>query len=470
VFIFRYIILFIAAATILLLTGCAYATGPVAPGEHSSSDFTRAGKCQQCHAIVHSQWDGTMHSNAYTDPFYQKEFHAASTDTEGLVDEFCSRCHTPIGVLSGEIPPADGSHLSEIAHMGVQCDFCHTVSGSSGIGDASFIVTPGNTKWGPFNDSKSASHTSEYLELHTRSEFCGMCHQVTHPVNGLVIDDTYSTWNESYYGQKDVTCQHCHMSPGVTEFKANPGRSASNSPKREHVSLHSTVGGNAFVTGMLGAEKERKLAIERLQKAATLRLDVPRTAIKGEEVTIEVAITNSGAGHMLPTGVSEIRQMWLEVEVTDNQGQMIYRTTKADTSLSTGPSVMYNTVLGDSDGKATLSFWLAEKVIADNRIAPRETVSEQHNFTLPYNISYPLTVEATLNYMSAPQELIDNLFGEGIHEVPVIAMVKASGKIHDPEKPAETQTQAPGFTASMALMVLAALTIALTIIGSYKKQ
>jgi hypothetical protein len=87
---------------------------------------------------------------------------------------------------------------------------------------------------------------------------------------------------------------------------------------------------------------------------------------------------------------------------------------------------------------AVISFWLAEKVIADNRIAP--------------------------------QELIDHLFGEGIHEVPLIAMVKASGNIHDPEKPVEAQAQAPGFTAPMALMVLAVLTITLTIIGSYKKQ
>ncbi len=119
---------------------------------------------------------------------------------------------------------------------------------------------------------------------------------------------------------------------------------------------------------------------------------------------------------------------------------------------------------------AAISFWLAEKVIADNRIAPRETVSEQHTFTLPDNTSYPLTVDATLNYMSAPQELIDHLFGEGIHEVPAIAMAKASGRIHDPEKPVEAQAQAPGFTASVALMVLAALTMTLTIIGSYKKQ
>jgi len=119
---------------------------------------------------------------------------------------------------------------------------------------------------------------------------------------------------------------------------------------------------------------------------------------------------------------------------------------------------------------AAISFWLAEKVIDDNRIAPRETVREQHMFTPPDNTSYPLTVDATLNYMSAPQKLIDHLFGEGIHEVPVIAMGKASGRIHDPEKPFESQEQAPGFMASAALKVLAALTMTLTIIGSYKKQ
>jgi hypothetical protein len=407
-----------------------------------------------------------MHANAYTDPFYQKEVHTASADTGGMVDEFCSRCHTPIGVIAGEIPPVDGSRLSEIAHMGVQCDFCHTVSDSNGTGNAPFIVTPGDTRWGPFNDSKSAYHASEYLELHTRSEFCGICHQVTHPVNGLVIDDTYSTWKGSYYGENGVTCQDCHMSPGITEFKANPGRSASSSPKRQHISLHSAVGGNAFITGMLGAEKEKGLAIERLQKAATLRLDVPGTAVKGENTTIEAAITNSGAGHMLPTGVSEIRQVWLEIEATDSNGQKIYRTTKTENATGTNPAVIYNTVLGDSDGNATLSFWLADRVIADNRIAPRETVTEQHTFSLPENTAYPVTVDATLNYMSAPQELIDHLFGKEVHEVPVVTMVHASEMIYDPDRPAETQAETPGFTASLALLVL----VVLTIIGLYKKQ
>ncbi len=34
--------------------------------------------------------------------------------------------------------------------------FCHVISDSNGVGNAPFIVGPGKTKWGPFNDSKSA--------------------------------------------------------------------------------------------------------------------------------------------------------------------------------------------------------------------------------------------------------------------------------------------------------------------------
>lgn len=177
-----------------------------------------------------------MHFNAYLDPFYLEEVKIASEDTDGLVDEFCSRCHTPIGVVSGEIPPIDGSEMSDIAKLGVQCDFCHVVSGSDGVGNAPFIVSPGDTKWGPFGDSKASYHETEYLELYTQSEYCGMCHQVIHPVNGLVIDDTYTSWKESQYGEENIVCQDCHMTEGITEFEANPGRAGSGAPKRDHIS------------------------------------------------------------------------------------------------------------------------------------------------------------------------------------------------------------------------------------------
>jgi len=451
--------------TILLLftaTGITLAAAPTEHGELSSDIFIDNTKCEQCHAIIHYQWRGTMHYNAYEDPFYQKEFIEASNDTSGIVDTFCSRCHTPIGIVSGEIPPIDGSQLSDIARQGVQCDFCHVISASNGTGNAPFIVSPGKTKWGPFNDSKSAYHESEYLELYTRSEYCGMCHNVIHPLNGLVIDDTYTTWKEGAYAEEGVVCQDCHMTPGITQFEANPGRAGSGAKKREHISTHDIVGGNAFVTKILGEEKYSEMAVERLEKAATLSLDAPEIAQRGENVSLTISITNSGAGHKIPTGVSEIRQMWLAVNVKDRNGKELYNTGEIDDDGTVvNATKMYNTILGDSHGQSTLSFWLAESILEDNRIPPKGTVTEKHAFEIPVDVAYPLKVEATLKYRSAPQETINYLFGDNVYEVPVINMTIVSSSIYENEGEATEVPSTPGITAlgSITFVICAAYCI-----------
>ncbi|MDK2826581.1 MAG: hypothetical protein PWQ44_1761 [Methanolobus sp.] len=454
--------LVLAAMLLLLSTGSiATATPATQAGEYSSDDFAYESKCRQCHAIIYAEWEGTMHFNAYLDPFYLEEVKIASEDTNGSLDEFCSRCHTPIGVVSGEIPPIDGSEMSDIAKLGVQCDFCHVVSGSNGTGNAPFTVTPGNTKWGPFDDARGNYHESEYLKLFTQSEYCGMCHQVINPVNGLVIDDTYSTWKESQYAEEDVVCQDCHMTEGITEFKANPGRAGSGAPKRDHIPLHDIVGGNTLIPPMFGAESVADMAVERLQKATTMELSAPEVASSGDEVLIDVSITNSGAGHNIPTGVSEIREMWLEVVVTDVNGNTIYNAGSVDTDGNIiDAKMLYNNVLADADGEETKSFWLAESILEDNRIGPKETVTEEHSFVMPENAAYPLTIQSTLKYRSAPQDMIDHLLGEETM-VPVVDMNKMSAIIYDPSTPADERTQpepgsasTPGFSALAAAMVL----------------
>ena len=52
--------------------------------------------------------------------------------------------------------------LPDIEAAGVQCDFCHSVSKSAGIGNGAFILSPGETptpnpgtKYGPFKDAAS---------------------------------------------------------------------------------------------------------------------------------------------------------------------------------------------------------------------------------------------------------------------------------------------------------------------------
>ena len=41
------------------------------------------------------------------------------------------------------------------------------------------------------------------------------------------------------------------------------------------------------------------------------------------EPEIEVAVTNVGAGHSIPTSITELRQVWIDLSVTDKTGKEI---------------------------------------------------------------------------------------------------------------------------------------------------
>ncbi len=426
------------------LTGLSYAAEQTEAGAYSSSDFDDYTRCSSCHAILRGQWQDSMHYHAYTDVFYQKELLLAGEETDGATDEFCARCHTPIGVICAEIPPVDGSELSDISLDGVQCDFCHVVSESSGIGNGAFVVSPGDVKWGPRGDAQSGYHECEFNELYTESAYCGMCHNVNHPFNGIPLDDTYTSWEESDYAAQGVQCQDCHMSPGITHFEAESGRSGSGAPKRDHIYRHDMIGANVFMYEMLGMDDSAEAARERLQSAATLDIAVPENAQPGEQVAAELTITNIGAGHKLPTGLTEARQMWLEVTVEDASGQMIYSSGGLDDFGNIEDAVVYQTVLEDAEGQLTKKIWLAEAIVSDNRIPPKESATQVHEFSIPEGAVDPISVKARLLYRSAPQKVIDELFGEGVHKVPVVEMTMGvSGINGDVEAPSRS-TPGPG--------------------------
>jgi len=414
-------------------------------GAIESSDFDDPTVCKGCHAEIYNQWDGSMHSIAYTDPVYLAEEKIASADTDGLTDTYCARCHTPIGVLAGEVPPIGHENLSEVSKKGIQCDFCHSVNKSTGIGNGAFMVSPDGIKRGPYDDSKSPYHGSMFSDLHTKSEFCGMCHEVYHPVTGIPIEETYTEWKEGPYS-KTTHCQDCHMTPGITHFEANPGKASGIGPERDHVYTHHFVGGNAVVTGVIGSEVHQRMAEERLKSAATLELEAEK---KDTEAEITVKVTNVGAGHKLPTGLTEARELWIEILATDATGKEIYHTGGLDSDSEVDPdAMMYHAVLGDASGQPTIKVWEAESTLSDNRILPKDTRVEKFNFDIPDQVKGPITVEAKLNYRSASQKFLDELFGTGAVVAPVIEMAGAEDTI---EVPGEG---VPGFEVLFVLISL----------------
>ncbi len=207
------------------------------------------------------------------------------------------------------------------------------------------------------------------------------------------------------------------------------------------------MGANAFVTGEMGEGRHEKRAIEYLQNAAKLEVNASDSAEPDENVEVEVKITNVGAGHKIPTGVTEEREMWLELTVSDSEGKELYHSGALDSKGGIDPeATVYHTVFADTDGKPTVKVWEAASIFSDNRIGPKESVIEKHSFIMPENASNPISTKAVLHYRSASQVHIDELFGEGTYDVPVIDMATY------PEE--EEKSSTPGFGMLGAVVAL----------------
>lgn len=368
-----------------------------------ATQFENPDICARCHPQIYRDWTKSMHRQ-YTNAAFQWAFEQASKDTNGGVDGFCPRCHSPIAVLAGEkITPGQYANLSDIAQKGVQCDFCHVLDKVSPDwpGNGSFHVTPGKVKLGPLKDAESPHHQTAYSELHTRADFCGMCHNVSHPGTHVQLESTYSEWLSSSYAKKGVTCQKCHM----PEAK---GRASNRGPERAAVSAHTFVGANV-------RSADASLAVADLKKAASITVEQSQDRVNyGDKVTFSVRVTNKGAGHFLPTGITELRQMWIELRVKDAKGDEVF-----------AEDHMFTTVLEDATGvhDGSVPIWKAVKVYSDNRIAPNATADVPLEWAVPYDLQTgSLRAEATLKYRSLPEEFAKEA---GLDDNPVTTMAVA---------------------------------------------
>ncbi len=410
--------------------------------------------CESCHSEIFEQWNGSMHSKAFVDPVWRAAtklfFKEAKTAGEVLEMKACVKCHTPLGFRSYAIssPADDYDKLAELPAQGIFCNWCHNISEVKHLGDAGYEVEPGggeddpSTMLGPRKDSDSPFHPTKYSELHTKSEFCGLCHNVSHAENKLPIEQTYNEWKNSPYNTGDpettVHCQDCHMRqrPGIpatgkTERPDNPGQAADDGPKRDHIWTHYFVGGNAVVTKLLGSDTHALMAIERLQNAADIELIKSDTYRKNSLSHIQVKVLNTGAGHYLPTGLTEVRQMWLDVTITDASGKTLLRSGALDEEGAIdSTAVQYYTQLGDAQGRPVLNAALADRILYDYRVPPKGYVLETYAFYIPGDATAPLKVEAALKYRSASQSLAKTLLGEGAPQIPVIEMTKSTESIH----------------------------------------
>jgi len=411
--------------------------------------------CGTCHSINYQDWNGTMHNEAFNDPLYlasltvtQKD--AATIGKEEEVMKFCVKCHAPLASFTNHLLPFDGSKMTPVEREGIQCDFCHRVTKVLGDNTRVKLDLYSNIKRGPYKDSYSNFHRTAYSKLHTTSEFCSDCHNVTNPINGLAVERTYDEWQNSVYsgkeGHKVIHCQDCHMKPE----HGYPADIPVFGVERKNFYRHDFAGGNTWITGVLGATDQQQKAIKMLQSAAKLSVGAHK---EESQLNLKVTVFNEGAGHKLPTGFPEGRLMWLHVIARDAQGIIIFESGAMDasgklsrTATDGGPVKVYEIVPGikQPDGTVKKSFHLAlnDSIVSDNRIPPQKKDETSYNFSIPAGIGL-VNLEVSLRYQSASKEFVDFLtenvspgeLGSNLKEIwqsyppPVVEMEKVTKKI-----------------------------------------
>ncbi|MFQ5652072.1 MAG: multiheme c-type cytochrome [bacterium] len=394
------------------------------PEDLSQNMFEESEFCETCHSDIYEQWQQSVMSYSWEDPIYQAILKRASVATQGAVDNFCIGCHSPIGLTTG-IATAGGEMIPDAQN--VDCESCHNISGATGSGNGAFILTPQKfgepLKFGPRKDSVSPHHDTAYLELYTKSEYCATCHNVTHPFNKVAVERTYEEWRDSPYNGMGIQCQDCHMTPGpgVTE---NPGKAAPDGKERQQIYSHFFTGANVTLHEHFDESEMAERARQMLKSSATIEfVDTPATIPAGWPITVGVKVTNVGAGHKLPTGFPEGREVWIDFRVKDAQGKEIYRLGAIRDGHTEEGTKNFKVIIADSDGNVVdINVWEAARILCDTRILPMGYAKVDYTFMVPPDAKTPLTITADLNYWSFPQKIVDEILGEGELEVEITRM------------------------------------------------
>lgn len=434
---------------LLPLAGSAGAASPVFPidrqfypyypslirWEKSHAEFTPPGVCRDCHEKQYDEWNGSVHSLAFRDPVYQGELNKAVKAVGHEVSRQCEGCHSAAGMVTGEIKGPGNAGLGEMALAGVSCDICHSISGvthwqtpSHEPENGSFVLSPGrddNTgshlvKRGPGKASADCGggyHECVESELHVQADLCASCHQVYHYDSHFPIESTYLEWKHGPYAQKDIHCQDCHM-VDTDVFR----RAADTFQKPQRSEYRHYFNGANYLLAFLAAEaakragdttlsntlmKQYEMAVGRLKLAADL--EIGPVYQDGKLIEVNVRVRNLRAGHNLPTSLTNIRQMWLEITAKDQDGKVVMSsgTVMPDGSLPGNTRLFNSEGMGDNFHFA-IDPWVVTAFSRHETISPRGYKDVRYGTPVTPDVK-SISIEAKLRYRQAEQNVAEAL-------------------------------------------------------------
>lgn len=432
---------------------------PFFPGEITTDDgklanwqtVPSAEFCGQCHQKELREWVSSIHSVSGPDQIYEttigvnEDAHKSRLGAEKI--RWCEACHEPLFNLIGEVNPRQVVGPNDAAAEGTSCIVCHTAVEAdplAGNGSLTLAINTMNDYLDPALILAAPAEHARTMQAKTHnplmgsSDLCGACHTEIRPtvINGgdpMHLQDTYEEWQNSDYAKMGVQCQDCHMNPNPAQYVAELKRTGQK-PARDvshrfvginYLLTDPNLPGNliAFLRGgyppagisteawQADLEVQRGLIIDLLQEAADLEIEAPASVTPGREMSLKLVVTNSGAGHSLPTGPLDQRHMWLELKVTAANGDTLYHSGWFDnTTGQVDPeAVIYLKLLKDKNGQLITRHILFDVETLEytrDPIPAKSSDAVPYVLALPQDVEGPLKVEARLWYRLALQEIV----------------------------------------------------------------
>jgi hypothetical protein len=159
-----------------------------------------------------------------------------------------------------------------------------------------------------------------------------------------------------------------------------------------------------------------------------MKVDAPESVSPGSEFRVAVHVTNTGAGHHLPSGFTVERQLWIEIIVKDADGKLLFVSGDLDgnydlrnrcsqeVKLEAAPLDEYlvnfqsEMIRVNPDGTEEDVFLTSQaNKFVKHGIPPLETRSGIYPITVPPNAKGPLKVEVRLRFRNLSPLIFDRL-------------------------------------------------------------
>ncbi|MDH3254590.1 MAG: cytochrome c family protein [Acidobacteriota bacterium] len=454
-----------------------------------------------CHSQILEEWTPSAHRYAAMDPLFQKVQSVMAEQNGPESTRYCGGCHDPISLFSGT-KNLFVENLTDLHgyQEGVSCLVCHGVHETDLQGNANYVMTQPPTYLWQWQEEGAGKFLSDFLirtypdqhnllskRMFKAPEYCAACHkqfidQEVNRVGWVQLQNQYDNWKASHWytegdPEKTIECRECHM-PLVASTDPSAGDAAdyNRSPDDGKHRSHRFIAANSMVPALLkldGWEKQIEMTESWLAgtfeipeidhkwskgPVVQLAVETPETVQLGEKLPIRVVMTANKVGHDFPTGPLDIIQSWVEMRVTDHNGDEVYSTGTRDEKHFIEPgSFLFKAEPVDQYGNLIDRHNLWEMVGVRYRRAlfPGYSDSVEYVVDCPSTMSPAegeaggwrdraveefevpaaavageLTVDVRLMYRKVDQFLINFLLGEdsGL-TAPVVEMVRTTVKI-----------------------------------------